>query len=602
MKSLRIRELPEKMLAADYIPVCPSLPAAFFKQVEEVPLRPAQWERRNGEYIPITYQMFSNRVRHVASGLMRAGVKPGDRVGLLMENRPEWGVIDYAILSVGAVTVPLYCSYRPQDMTYVLNDSGAAIVFTSGGHLLRELKKAVDESESVKHIYVCEDVGDEEDNALVRSLAELERGELDEERLSRRLAKIERDQLATLVYTSGTTANPKGVMLTHGNILTNLEAVPAVIELHRDDCLLSFLPLAHTLERTGSHFMPYSYGISVAFAERPDTVAKNLTEIRPTLMISVPRMLEVVRSRVLAQVAKQSVFKQKLFHNYFRLAVKENTGRIGGLFLKLLDRLVGEKIRDRFGGRLRAIVSGGAPLSVEVGQFFEALGLPVLEGYGLSESAPLLAVNPMHDRRLGTVGLAAKGVEIKIADDGEIIARGDNIMSGYWKNRKATKEVMIDGWLHTGEIGELDEDGYLKITDRKKDIIVNSGGENIAPQRVEGLLIAEPLIDQAVVYGDQRPYLVAMVVPNRDACTAWAQASGMPKSGWQELAFSDVLRKHIQNQIQDQLKQLNAFEQIRRIYIQIEPFTIENGFLTPTMKLKRRNIYHEFAEIFEALY
>jgi len=587
------------MQATDRVSEYSSLPEAFFQQVEISALRPAQWVRRNGEYIPITYQMFSNRVKHVASGLMRAGIKPGDRVGILMENRPEWAVIDYAILSIGAVTVPLYCSYRPQDIAYVLNDSGASIVFVSGEHLLRDLKKAAAGCKAVKHLYAVDDAGGD---GLAHHLAELEAGEIEEERLNRRLAKIERDQLATLVYTSGTTANPKGVMLTHGNILTNLEAVPAVIELHRDECMLSFLPLAHTLERTGSHFLPYSYGISVAFAERPDTVAKNLTEARPTIMVSVPRMLEVVRSRILSQVAKQSALKQKLFHTYFALAGKESPGAIEGLFLKLLDRLVGEKIRDRFGGRLRAIVSGGAPLSVEVGQFFEALGLPVLEGYGLSESAPLLAVNPMHDRRLGTVGLAAKGVEIKIADDGEIIARGDNIMSGYWKNRKATKEALIDGWLHTGDIGELDEDGYLKITDRKKDVIVNSGGENIAPQRVEGVLIAEPLIEQAVVYGDQRPYLVAMVVPNRDACTAWAQASGMPKSGWQELAFSDVLRKHIQNQIQDQLKQLNSFEQIRRIYIQLEPFTIENGFLTPTMKLKRRNIYQEFAEIFEALY
>ncbi|MDT8375199.1 MAG: long-chain fatty acid--CoA ligase [Mariprofundaceae bacterium] len=589
------------MLAAEYLPTCPSLPAAFFKQVDKAPLRPAQWERRNGEYVPITYQMFGNRVRHVASGLMRAGVKPGDRVGLLMENRPEWAVIDYAILSVGAVTVPLYCSYRPQDIAYVLDDSGAAVVFTSGGHLLRELKKAADESEKVRHIYVCEDVDDDE-GAPVHNLAELEEGDIDEERLNRRLSKLNRDQLATLVYTSGTTANPKGVMLTHGNILTNLEAVPAVISLLHEECMLSFLPLAHALERTGSHFLPYSFGISVAFAERPDTVAKNLGEAKPTMMIAVPRLLEVVRNRILAQVAKQSALKQKLFHSYFSLAGKENPGPVAGLLLKLLDRLVGEKIRNRFGGRLRVIVSGGAPLSVEVGRFFETLGLPVLEGYGLSESAPLLTVNPMHDRRIGTVGPAVRGVEIRIADDGEIIARGNNIMSGYWKNSKATREVLIGGWLHTGDIGELDEDGYLKITDRKKDMIVNSGGENIAPQRVEGLLAAEALIEQVVVYGDQRPYLVAMIVPDQEACVVWAEGAGMPESGWRELAVSDVLRRQIQKQIQHHLKPLNSHEQIRRIYIQTEPFSIENGLLTPTMKLKRRAVYQEFAEIFESLY
>lgn len=587
------------MQTAEAVAECVSLPDAFFRQVERVPLRPAQWERRNGEYMPITYQMLSDRVKRVASGLMRAGVKPGERIALLMENRPEWAVIDYAILSIGAVTVPLYCSYRPQDIAYVLKDSGASIAFTSGGNLLGHLKSALVESKAVKQIYTSDDQGDGD---LVHNLAELENGDIDEERLNRRLAKINRDQLATLVYTSGTTGNPKGVMLTHGNILTNLEAVPAVIALLPEERLLSFLPLAHTLERTGGHFLPYSNGASVAFAERPDTVAKNLVEAEPTMMMTVPRMLEVIRSRILAQVSKQSPFKQKLFHSYFELAGKEKLGAVGQLLLKLLDRVVGEKIRDRFGGKLRVLVSGGAPLSVEVGQFFETLKLPVLEGYGLSESAPLLAVNPMHDRRIGTVGVAAKGVEIRIAEDGEIIARGGNIMSGYWKNRKATKEALIDGWLHTGDIGEFDGDGYLTITDRKKDIIVNSGGENIAPQRVEGLLIAEPLIEQVIVYGDQRPYLVAMVVPNQEACIAWAEETGMPKSGWSELAASDMLRKHIQGQIQQRLKPLNSHEQIRRIYIQTEPFTIENDFLTPTMKLKRRIIYQEFAEIFESLY
>ncbi|NOR73123.1 MAG: AMP-binding protein [Mariprofundaceae bacterium] len=587
------------MQTTEAVAECASLPDAFFQQVEKSGRRPAQWERRDGEYVPITYQMLSDRVKKVASGLMRAGIKPGDRIALLMENRPEWAVIDYAILSIGAVTVPLYCSYRPQDIAFVLKDSGASIAFTSGGNLLGHLKSAVVESKLVKQIYASDDQGDGD---LVHNLAELENGDVDEERLNRRLAKLHRDQLATLVYTSGTTANPKGVMLSHGNILTNLEAVPAVITLLPEERLLSFLPLAHTLERTGGHFLPYSYGASVAFAERPDTVAKNLVEAKPTMMMTVPRMLEVIRSRILAQVSKQSSLKQKLFHSYFDLAGKDDLGPVERLFLKFLDRVVGEKVRNRFGGRLRVLISGGAPLSVEVGEFFETLGLPVLEGYGLSESAPLLAVNPLHGRRIGTVGLVAKGVEIRIAEDGEIIARGGNIMSGYWKNRKATKEALIDGWLHTGDIGEFDQDGHLKITDRKKDLIVNSGGENIAPQRVEAPLIAEMLIEQVVVYGDQRPYLVAMVVPNKDACMAWAEESGMPKSGWQELVVSDVLRKHIQGLIQQRLKPLNSHEQVRRIYIQTEPFTIENDFLTPTMKLKRRIIYQEFAEIFESLY
>jgi len=575
-----------------------SLPEALFNMVDMHAARPAQWYRKNGQYLPVTYAQLSLRIRTLASGLMLAGIKPGDRIALLMENRPEWAIIDYAILSIGAVTVPLYCSYRPQDMAYVLNDSGASAVFTSGGKLLRDLKAAQGECSDIKHIYVIDQAGDD---GLVASMTSLEAAEVDNSRLERRLAKLKRDQLATIVYTSGTTANPKGVMLTHGNILTNLEAVPAVISLTPSDRMLSFLPLAHALERTGSHFLAYSYGISVAFAERPDTVAKNLTEARPTIMISVPRMLEVVRSRILAQIAKQAGLKQWLFHRYFKLAKQEKPGLIGGLQLKVLDRLVGQKIRDRFGGRLRALVSGGAPLNGEVCEFFETLKLPVMEGYGLSESAPLLSVNPLSDRRSGTVGPVAKGVEIKIAEDGEIIARGGNIMPGYWKNRKASKEALIDGWLHTGDIGEF-ADGYLRITDRKKDIIVNSGGENIAPQRIEGLLALDTWIDQVVVYGDQKPYLVALIVPNQEVCKAWADEAGLPETDWDHLCDSEILKKHLQTSINKMLKPLNPFEQVRRIHLLHQPFSIESGLLTPTMKIKRRRVYESYGDTLDSLY
>jgi len=573
-----------------------SLPEALFNMAEAHAARPAQWYRKNGEYLPLTYAQMVTRIRSLASGLIAAGIKPGDRIGILMENRPEWAVIDYAILSLGAVTVPLYCSYRPQDMAYVLNDSGARSVFTSGGKMLNDLVLAADECSHLKQIYSIDGSGDG-----VMNMTSLEAAEIDEAALEKRLAKLDRDQLATIVYTSGTTANPKGVMLTHGNILTNLEAVPAVIDLTPADRMLSFLPLAHALERTASHFLPYSYGISVAFAERPDTVAKNLVEARPTIMISVPRMLEVVRSRMLAQLGKQSAFKQRLFHAYFKLAKSDSNGLIGSFVLKLLDRLVGQKIRDRFGGRLRALVSGGAPLNTEVCDFFETLRLPVMEGYGLTESAPLLSVNPLNDRRPGTVGQVAKGVEIKIAEDGEIKARGGNIMPGYWKNRKATKEALIDGWLHTGDIGEF-VDGYLRITDRKKDIIVNSGGENIAPQRIEGLLVLDQWIDQAIVYGDQKPYLVALIVPNQEVCKAWAHEMGLPETDWDHLCDSDILKKHLQTSINKMLKPLNQFEQVRRIYLLHQGFTIESGLLTPTMKIKRRKVYDQYGDTLESLY
>ncbi len=579
-----------------------SLPEALFRTAQTHAADPAQWYREQGEYLPVTYAQLATRIRHVASGLIRAGYKAGDRIALLMENRPEWAVIDYAILSIGAVTVPLYCSYRPQDMSYVLNDSGAVAIVTSGGKLLRDLLLAIKTCSHVKHVYAIENSSGSEQ---VHSLVGLEAGDIEEAALSKRLNHIERDTLATLVYTSGTTANPKGVMLTHGNIIANLEAVPYVFDLtagSAGDRMLSFLPLAHTLERTGGHFLSYSFGLSVAFAERPDTVAKNMTEAKPTFMIVVPRMLEVIRSRMLAQVSKQSAFKQKMFYTYLNLSGKQNLGLFGALMLRLLDKLVGEKIRGRFGGHMRTFISGGAPLSIEIAEFFEALKLPVLEGYGLTESAPLLSANPMYDRRIGSVGIAGKGVELKIAEDGEILARGANIMPGYWKNRKATKETLIDGWLHTGDIGDIDGDGYLRITDRKKDIIVNSGGENIAPQRIEGVLIGDEKIDQVVVYGDQKPYLVALVVPNQEACSLWAKEQGLPETDWDHLCDSDILKKNLQTKINNLLKPLNPFEQVRRIHLLHQPFSIESGLLTPTMKIKRRKVYEHFHDTLESLY
>jgi len=580
-----------------------SLPEALYRVEAIHGASPAQWHRVDGEYIPITYAQLVQRIRHVASGLIAAGFKHGDRIAILMENQPDWAVADYAILSIGAVSVPLYCSFRPQDMAYVLNDSGAVAVFTSGGKLLQNLMHAINGDTHVKHVYSVESLDEEGGSQLLQPMRELEANQIADEKLSERLGKVDRDTLATLVYTSGTTANPKGVMLTHGNILTNLESVPAVIsDLNSGDKMLSFLPLAHALERTGSHFLPYSFGISVAFAERPDTVAKNLTEACPTIMIAVPRMLEVVRNRILGQVATQPAISRKLFHAFLKLSHKPDRGWLSEFSFRQLDRLVGAKVRGRFGGRLRVMISGGAPLSIEVAEFFEAMGLPVIEGYGLSESAPLLSVNPLNDRRLGSVGTAAKGVEINIAEDGEILARGANIMPGYWKQKQATKEALIDGWLHTGDIGHIDEDGYLYVTDRKKDIIVNSGGENIAPQRVEAVLVADEMIEQALVYGDQKPYLVALIVPNKDACMTWAKAKGLPETGWEHVCNSDILKKFLQTRINEALHPLNQFEQVRRTHLLPRPFTIEEGLLTPTMKIKRRQVYKKYGDILESLY
>jgi len=582
-----------------------SLPALFRTVAAKQPHRPAQWRRSDQGYLPTTYEQLDAAIRTLACGLLQQGVQPGDRVALLMENSPEWAVIDYAILSLGAVTVPMYCTFRPQDIAYVLNDCEAKIAMTSGGNLLRHLLTAADSAPGLQTVYAlnCAKTADQR----LYPLSDLQTGGGGPlaASLDARLAGISRDTLATLVYTSGTTGNPKGVMLSHGNIMANLEVVPSVIHFNDDDIMLSFLPLAHALERTGSHFLPYSFGLSVAFAERPDTVAKNLAEARPTLMITVPRLLEVVRNRMLGQVSKQSIFSRNIFDQFLALGLAARQGPLSlarRLRLRLLDRLVGQRIRQRFGGRLRLIISGGAPLSVEVGNFFEAIGFPILEGYGMTEAAPLISVNPMDDRRIGSVGKPAFNTEVKIAADGEIVVRGPNVMSGYWKRDEESAEILIDGWLHSGDIGRQDADGYIYITDRKKDVIVTSGGENIAPQRIESLLIGDTLIEQVVVYGDKKPYLVALIVPNEEACFAWAEAQGLPQSDWAQLCGSKVLRKMLQTRISEILHPLNAYEQVRRIHMLDTPLSVADGLLTPTMKVRRRQVFERYGECLEALY
>ena len=578
------------------------LPDAMFAAAAANPSHPAQWYRVADAYHPLTYAQLASRTRLVATGLLAAEVGQGDRVALLMENRPEWAVADYAVMAIGAVTVPLYCSYRPRDMAYVINDAQARVLICSGGVLLQHLLKAIESCPQVEVIYALEP---QDKHPLLRPFAELEAQGIDVVSLDARLAEISRASLATIVYTSGTTATPKGVMLSHGNLLTVVSAASEIIDLRADDMMLSFLPLAHSLERLAGHFLAYSTGISVAFAERPDTVAKNLMEAKPTLLISVPRMFEVVRGRMLGQLAKQSSWKRRLFTSYVSLGTALYRGKMtlfGRLAYALLDRLVGRKVRQRFGGRLRLMVSGGAPLSAEINEFFEGIGMPILQGYGLTESAPLITVNPQQDRRLGTVGRPVADIEVRLAEDGEILARGANIMLGYWHQPEATAETVVDGWLHTGDIGEIDADGYLRITDRKKDIIVNSGGENIAPQRIEMLLVADPMIEQVVVFGDQRPYLVAIVVPNEEACRTWADGKGLPATDWSSLAASPVLRKELQNRIAGILKPLNPYEQVRRIHVRAEPFTIEGGLLTPTLKIKRRLVLEQYQGEIEALY
>lgn len=579
-----------------------NLPALFFDTASRLKDAPAQWRRqRDGRYLPITYKTLSGAVHRTACNLIKAGIQPGDRVAILMDNRPEWAETDYAILAAGGATVPLYCSYRASDISYVLNDSGAVAVVVAGERLWGHLQQALKDCPQVKHLFGL-DIKDSESKTVPYAELQQSTSPHCENALQERLLRLNREALATLLYTSGTTGNPKGVMLSHGNLMANVEAALRVLPFIKSEKMLSFLPLAHAFERLAGHFLPYSIGISVAFAERPDTVAKNLAEAQPTIMISVPRLFEVIRSRILGQVAARPAYGQSLFQAYLETPPNNREGALYQMRRALLDRLVGHKIRQRFGGKLRMLVSGGAPLGADVMEFFEALGLPIIEGYGLSESSPALCLNPVDDRRPGSVGMALPGVELKIADDGEILARGANIMQGYWQLPEMTAEAVVDGWLHTGDIGELSRDDYLTITGRKKEIIVNSGGENIAPARVETVLASDSLISQVMVFGDRRPYLVALLVPDEEACMAWAMANGLPVSSWRSVAESEIMRKELQNRVNAMLKSMPPHEQVRRVAVTHEPFTIENGMLTPTMKLKRQQVFSRYGMLLESLY
>lgn len=565
-----------------------SLPAVLYAQAQRMGDQTAQWRHAGNGYTPLSYRWLAEKSRALANGLMALGVQEGDRVAILMENRPEWAVVDYGILSCGAVTVPLYCSYRAQDLAYVLNDSSSRIAICSGGKLLRHLLEAKKHCPRLDRVFALDAPvidGVQPFEALLSSHAD---------RVDDRLATIDRSRLATLIYTSGTTGEPKGVMLTHGNLLANIESILRVVPILPNDKMLSFLPLAHSFERMAGHFLAYTAGISVAFAERPDTLMKNLLEAQPTILLSVPRLYEVVYQRILQRLKQSPAWKRHLAFLYLE-------GR-GGWLQPLLDRMVGRQMRSLFGDNMRMLISGGAPLPVHVGKFFQRIGLPIIEGYGMTEASPVISVNPVDAPRLGTVGKPLPGVSVRIGQDGEILVQGANVMKGYWGKPEETAEALADGWLHTGDVGEMDKDGYLKITDRKKDIIVNSGGENIAPQRIEALIASDGLIEQAVVFGDKKPYLIAIVIPNREACEAWAQEKGLPATTWEGLSQSAILRKELQTRINRVLAHLPPQEQVRRILVDHKPFTLEEGLLTPTMKIKRRLVYQKYLDQIEALY
>ena len=586
-----------------------NLLAMFQKHAAEEGENPFLWRKIDGVYRPWSWQRAADEAERLARAFRQLGLEAGDRVVLVSENRPEWCIADLAVLAAGGITVPAYTTNTARDHEYILNHAEATMVVCSGRNLAKRLIPAIKEAPSVKTLLFMEPLA-ETSELPVSAITWNDALALGDRSPSvNHVEKIGPDDVACFIYTSGTGGTPKGVMLSHRNIMSNLEGAYELVKkigLGDRERFLSFLPLSHSYEHTAGQFFPISLGAEIYYAEGVETLSTNLVEAKPTILTCVPRLYEVLRQKILTGVQRQGGLKQRMFELALKLGSKryEQAGRLNpweAAVDRLLDKLVRSKVNERFGGKLKAMVSGGAPLNYDVGLFFVGLGLPVLQGYGQTEASPVVTANPPGGARLDTVGPPLKGVELEIADDGEILVRGGNVMRGYWKDEETTARTIVDGWLHTGDIGVIEADGYLKITDRKKDIIVNSGGDNISPQRVEGILLLEPEIGQAFIYGDKKPYLVALISPDPDTVKAHAKEAGKP-GDLAELVHDQGFRQKIGEAVKRANINLSAIERIRKFEIMTEPFTVENGLMTPTLKLRRHAITERQGELLESLY
>ena len=566
----------------------------------------------------LSSQEFFDRVRDFSLGLGVLGVEHGDRVAIVSDPRPEWVVSDFAILTGGYVSVPIYPTLPAAQMRYILADSSVRVAVVADDVQAEKVISVWAELPNLLAVVVMDsDVHNQQtEKSILGFDAVQDRGH---ERLItgdgvgriyKEYAKgIQSDALATIIYTSGTTGEPKGVMLSHGNVMSNINDVDAVVKFDSEDEALSFLPLSHAFERTAVMLFLYK-GLTVTFAESLDTIARDLQRVKPTVMTGVPRVFEKLYAKIHATVAEAPPLRQRLFH--WAIGVGKATAQAQLARRKapwfttvqepLADRLVLSKVRQRLGGRIRFLISGSAPLSVEVAEFLFAVGIPVLEGYGLTETAPVLTVNPEGRQKLGTVGTAIPQVTLRIADDGEILARGPNITSGYYRKQSETDEAIQNGWFHTGDIGFLDEEGYLTITDRKKELIVTAGGKNIAPNPIEASLKRSPLISEAMLVGDRRPYIVALLLPDLDALEV-----RVPAVGTEGTAIAEVVKlSHVEQLFGDVVEavneQLPRHEQVKRWAILPAEFSIATGELTPTLKLKRRVVVERWSSVIDQLY
>lgn len=592
-----------------------SIPAVLKDNAKKYAKKTAISYKKKGVYLSLTYEEFYERVLALARGLRKFGMTPGDKVAIFSENRLDWAISDFAIQCAGGITVPIYATNTAKQAAYVINHCEARIVFCSTKAQYEKLYSIKDELPNVDLVVSFEPFMGHRSFPVFTlfQLSEIDTplSEEDRQLIEEQIAQITHEDLITIIYTSGTTGVPKGVLLTQRNIMINAEYGLAQLGMPQEDMTtLSFLPLSHVLERTGGYYATLMNGNHIAFAESPLTVMDNMAEVRPTAMVSVPRLFEKIYSRIHEGVSQMSPARQKIFHKAMEIGreyvnkkyiTKEPLGLLG-LKYKIFDKLVFEKIRARFGGRLSYFLCGGAPLDKTICEFMWTIGLPVYNGYGLTETSPALTISGAGKVRFDSVGKALAETELKLAEDGELLVKGPQVMLGYYKNDEATLESLKDGWFKTGDIAKIDEEGFVYIVDRKKELIVTAGGKNIAPQPIENELKLDQYISQAIVFGDRKPYLVAVITANIETLLGYAREEKISYKNNEELVQHPKVKELFASRIKELNKSYPPYKTIKFFAVVANDFSIEGGELTPTLKLKRKVILEKYKDIIEDLY
>jgi long-chain acyl-CoA synthetase len=592
-----------------------SIPAALKDNAKKYSKRTAISYKKKGVFLSLTYEEFYERVLMLARGLRKAGMTPGDKVAIFSENRLGWAISDFGIQSAGGITVPIYATNTGKQAAYILNHSEARIVFCSTKGQYEKLYAVKDQLPNIDLIISYERFMGHRSFPVFTQYQLSEVGtplsDEDKREIEGQIDQITQDDIITIIYTSGTTGVPKGVLLTQRNIMINAEYGAEQLGMpQKDQTTLSFLPLSHVLERTGGYYVTLLNGNHIAFAENAAAVMENMAEVRPTSMVSVPRLFEKIYSRIHESVHQMSPFRRNIFHKAIEVGreyvnkkyiTKEPLGLLG-LKYKFYDKLVFKKIRDRFGGRLTYFLCGGAPLDKTICEFMWIIGLPVYNGYGLTETSPGVAISGVGKMRFDSVGKALRETELKLAPDGELLVKGPQVMLGYYKNDEATLETIEDGWFKTGDIARIDEEGFVYIVDRKKELIVTAGGKNIAPQPIENELKLDKYISQAIVFGDRKPYLVAVITANVERLIDYAREENISYIDIEELVHNSKIKDLYATRIKELNKNYPPYKTIKYFAVVANDFSIEGGELTPTLKLKRKVILEKYKDIIEELY